>query len=249
MTNPRNRLIDGGDRAGRAPARSRDHHDRQAEVPCGGNLAVGRGTAAVLRHHHVDAMRDEQASLGSGIEGAALQQAQRARYRLSRIDRIDAAHDVAVLRMLPEGHQFLTSDGEEDRARALAETCGCLGHAASRDPVVAVDRLPRRALENDQRHARHIGRPARVGGNPGRVGMSGVDQQVDALIAQKLRKAFDTAEASDTQASRLSQRAGGAPRQRQGHVEVAARNETFGKLARLAGAAEYQDRGDAHERI
>jgi hypothetical protein len=71
--------------------------------------------------------------------------------------------------------------------------------------------------------------------------MRRVDESVDSLIAEIIRKAFSAAKAADPHRNRLQCRCRSAAGQRQRDRETSPRGEASGKLPRLRRAAENED--------
>ena len=63
MIEPRQNIVDGLDARHRGQRRPAQHDDRKAERARRRDLAVGRGAAAVLAHHDLDAMLRQQGTL------------------------------------------------------------------------------------------------------------------------------------------------------------------------------------------
>ena len=223
-----------------------DKHDGQAEKACGKDLAIGRLAAGILADDHVDAVFAQKGDLCLHGEGTAGQQVFDARGAHRRIDRVDAAHEIMVLWRGVEKRRLLPADGKEDAARHIAQRCNGLGHGRNARPAVALRLAPADALQPQQRNAGRLARGAGVGGNlPGeRVG--GVDHEVDGHIAEISRKSVDAAEAAGAHRHGLRRGIERAAGQRQRDGKIGSIGKTACQVARLGGAAQYEDASLVH---
>ena len=71
--------------------------------------------------------------------------------------------------------------------------------------------------------------------------MGRIDQHVDVLGKEIVRKPVGAAEAADPHRNRLGGRRGGAAGERKRHAQVGAAGEPLGQLPRLDRAAEYEN--------
>ena len=230
-----------GFRAGRAV----DEDDGQAEAARGGDLAVGRRAAAVLRHDDLDAAAGEEGALVRLGEGAAREEALRARGQVGVGHRLDAAHEIAVPGGGAERRDLLPADGEEHAPRRGAEGGGCGGHVGDTDPAVAGHRLPRRALEDDEGTPSVGGGARGVRRDPAGEGMGGVEEDGDLLLAQPVGEAGGAAEAAAAHGEaghggRQLRRAGAAG-EGEGDPDAGAGGEAACERPGLAGAAEDEN--------
>ena len=244
-------MIEAGERGldrrhGLRARRAVDEDDGQAEAARGGDLAVSGGAAAVLRHDDLDPAAGEERALVGFRKGAAGEEGLRVRRQVGGDDGLDAADEVGVLRGGAEGRDLLPADGEENAGRRFAEGGGRGGHVGDADPAVAGDRLPRRALEDDEGQGGLASGAGGVRRDPPGEGMGGVDDGGDGADAQPAGEAGGAAEAADAHGAAGRQLGGlGAAGERQGDPHAGAGGEARGEDARLAGAAEDEDvRGD-----
>ena len=146
-----------------------------------------------------------------------------------------------VLRRFAEGAELVTAQRDKDAARRLSKRTYCLANIAYLDPAIACNRDPWRPAQRDQRHAALPCRGCGVGRDDRGVGMRGIDQHVDALARQIVRKPRDAAEAADAQRHRLLGRRRRAAGKRQRDVEIGMASEAPGQLSRFRRAAENED--------
>ena len=237
------------DRLGTVPVfrrRALDQHDGQAEDACGDHLRIGGLAAGILADDDVDAVLLKQRHLRLDREGTAGKQVIDIGRGERRIDGIDAAHEIMMLRGGIEGLRLLPADGEEDPSRFCTQRRNGFGHRGDARPAVALRLVPAEPLQPDERDAGCRARGAGIGGNLPREGMGRVDHEIDGLIAQIGGEPFGAAEAAGAHRHRLRrgiERAAGE-RQREGKVGPA--GEAGRKVARLAGAAQYEDASLVH---
>ncbi len=234
------------DRRQGGSGRAGDHHDLEPKQARGLDLGIGRRAAAVLGDDSVDTVLPHQFDFALEREGATVENIFDIGKGERRIDGIDAAHKVEMLRRdlgmvgaLPAGRQ-------EDAARSRPKGCNRLRNIGHDMPVVARFRQPFGADERKCRDTRASGGHRSIGRNAFGEGMGGIDQQAVAAFGQESRQAVGPAETADTDRNRLSGRGLRAAGKRQQDVELFARGKFRGQSARLAGAAEDQDTGLLH---
>ena len=71
--------------------------------------------------------------------------------------------------------------------------------------------------------------------------MRGVDQRIDPLAQQIIRKAGDAAETADANRHRLTRGRSGAAGERQRNVEVTAARQLFRQQPRFGGSSENEN--------
>ena len=227
-----------------------DHDHLQTELSGDNDLGPGGATAGILRHDHVDSMLGEQIQFAGFIEGAAGENIVAVWHGERRIDRIDAAHEIAMLRSRRESTRFLPADGEEDAARLLPN-CGDggtdIGHPR---PAVPGRRFPRWAAKREDRNARPLGCLRGIGRDLVGEGMRGVDDQPDLFLSQIINQPLDTSEAADPCRQGQGFGVDGAPGQRDDRLDILAQRRSPGQSlsqsARLGRATQNQDAGFAH---
>lgn len=234
---------DGGD-AGRLAAL--DHHDLDSEVARGLDLGIGHRPARIFRDHHVDAVFLQQAPFVIDVEWSAGQQVAAIGHVEWRIDRIDAAHEIGMLRGAGEAAGLLATDGEEDTPRRRTQHADRGIDVGDAGPSVGGILLPLGTPQRKDRSAGSLGRHRGVGGDAIGKRMRGVNQQVDIFLSQVINQPFDAAEAAN--AGRQGQgfwvdRPSG---KRYRGTEIVALGEGFGQSARFRRAAENENFGIAH---
>lgn len=237
------------DRFGAVVVRDRrpfDEHDRKAERACGSDFAIGGRATGVLADDHVDSVGAQQGDLVLDREGTAGEQVFDIGGGERRIDGIDAAYEIMMLRGGIEDLRLLTADGEENAARRLTQRRYRISNRGDARPAVAGNRFPAETLQPQQWNAGHAAGRAGIGGNLFREGMRGVDQEIDCMRSKIGGKPFGTAET--TGADRHGLRGGieRAAGERQRHGEIGTVAKAAGQIARLRRAAQNEDASLVH---
>lgn len=241
MIDQRQGVIDGIGPMGSDILRALDHHDLDAEFSCGKEFALRGAAAAVLADDDVDTVLSQQCFLGLDRKRSAGQKVFDIRNVQRRVDGIDAADKIVVLRGGAEGIRLLPTNRQEDPSRCRAEGIDRVADRGHGGPAVAGFRPPTRPLEPQQRHAgfrtRRDGILRHAGGE--RVGC--VDQQVDALVAKIGHEAIDATETAG--AGGCGKRGGvfRAAGERQGQRQVAAAAKPFSELAGFGRSGQNED--------
>lgn len=227
-------------------ARSLDQHDGQAENACGDDFSLGGLAAGILADDDVDSVLTQQRHFRLDGEGAARQEVLDIGRLQRRIDGIDAAHQIVVLRRGVEGLCLLPADGEEDAARLNAQRSNGVGNRGDARPAVAPRFLPAEPFQPQQRDAGRLARRAGVGRNLLCKGMRRVDQEIDGLFAKMGNKPRHAAEAAGAHRHGLRRGIERASGKRQRDGKVAPFCKASGKRAGLARAAQYEDASLVH---
>ncbi len=241
MIEPGNRVLCSLDRRTVGRGRPAQQHDVDAESARRGNLAVGRGTAAVLCDHYIDVVRVHECALVGFFERAAGGHVGRMRQRQARIDRIDAADEIMVLRRRGERREFVTPERNEDAASRFPQRLHRVGHASRLDPSIPRNRDPRRPAD---RHTRHFGLSRRLYGvccDDSSVRMRCVDQRADVFSHEIVRKPRGAAEPADANRHRLRRGRCSSAGERKRDVKPGAPGQAAGQDPRFRGAAENKD--------
>ena len=207
-----------------------------------GDLAIGRAAAAVLGDDDLDPVRDHQRALVGFAERPARGDVDDMRQRQRRIDRIDAADQIKMLRRFGERREFVAAERDEYAARRSARACAPRRAASS----TSVQRSPATATQGGRRSATNgtsVLRAAAhgVGRNDAGIGMRGVDQRVDALADEIIGKPAAPPKPPTANRHGLRAPARGAAGERQRHVEIARPARRSASSARFRGAAENED--------
>lgn len=199
MIEPSHTFRRAGDTGHVRQCRSAQHDYFDAESPRGGNLAVGGGAAAIFRNHGVDAMLNEQHRIISFAERPARNDVSGLRHLQRRIDRVDTAYQIKMLRRLSKWRYFLSSDSEKDAARRLVQHLNGFFGICHFLPAVTDYSGPWRSPQGQQRYAGDLRRPCRIGRNYRRIGMRGIDQIISVFEAKIVRETADAAETAPAQ--------------------------------------------------
>ncbi len=229
-----------------ARRRPLDQKDGQAEDARGDDLAIGGVTAGILADDDVDAAIPQQRHLCLDGEGAAGEQVLHIGCIERRIDGIDAAHEIVVLRRGVEGLGLLPADGEEDAARLPTQRSHRLGNRSDTRPAVAVRFFPAEALQPQQGDTGRLTGDAGIGGNLSCERMSGVDEQIDGFAAQIGGKSLCAAEPSAAHRHGLRRGIERAAGERQRDGEIGSPSKPGRKVPGLGRAAQYEDASLVH---
>ena len=241
MIEPRDHFVHGLDRRriGRRGPAQHDHID--AERARCGDLAVCRGPAAVLGDYRIDSVRAHQRAVIGRAERAAVGDIIDARQRQRRLDRIDAADQIKVLRRPAQWRQFGAAERDKDPAWPLTESVYGISDIKHFGPAIPGNSAPWRPAKCNQRHARLARRGGGICRNDIRVRMRRVDESVDPLLAKIHGKTGNAAEAAGSNRHRLRRRRLGAAGQRHHDFKIGALGQALGQSPRLRRAAKNKD--------
>jgi len=237
------------DRFGAVVVRDRrplDKQDGQAERACGGDFCLRGLATGIFADDHVDPFVAQQGDLVLDSEGTAGKQVFDIGCLERRIDRIDAAHEIVMLRGRVEDLCLLPADGQEDAARRLTQRRHRIGNRGNARPAVAGNLFPAEPLQPQQRNAGRTAGRAGIGGNPFGEGMRGIEQEIDRMrfkIGGKPLGAAETAGSHRYGLRRGIERAAGK-RQRDGEIGFFAK--ASGQIARFRRAAQNEDASLVH---
>lgn len=223
-----------------------DEYDGEAENARGDDLSVGGVATGILADDDIDALLPQQVHFRLDGEGAAGKQILHARCLHRRIDRIDAAHEIMMLRRGVEGSRLLSADREEDAARLLAQCRNRLFDGGPADPAITLRFLPAAPFQPQQRNARSRACRMGIGRNLSREGMGGIDQEVNVLVVQIGRKPGHAAETAGAHGRRLWRWIDGAAGKRERDGKIGTAGKTAGKVAGFRRAAQYEDASLVH---
>lgn len=170
-----------------------DHDNRQTEPPRRFDLAVAGVAAGVLGNHSADTVFLQHADLFIQRKGAARGNIASIRHLQRRLHRIDAANEIAMLRRSFEREKFLPAERQKHPLAFIAERDNSLF-----DGIHTLPPVTRLVLPGGTRkcYERNLGKSRRlygIGGNPRRIGMGGVDQNIEIPGANEIRQTRSTA--------------------------------------------------------
>ena len=241
MIEPGDRILDRLDGGYRRQHRPTQHDNPKAERARRRDLAVGSRAAAVLGYHDLDAMRAEKRAIISLAEGTARGDIDSMRDRERRIDGIDAAHQIMMLRRADKRRQLFATKGKKNAMRPAAEALHRLAHISDLGPAVTGDRLPWPASQRQHWHGRGFGGPQGIGGNHGGIGMSRIDERVDAFGAQIGCKPIRAAEAADPHRHGVGDGCRRAAGERHHHRKIGTSGQAFRQAPRFCRAAKNEN--------
>jgi hypothetical protein len=238
---PTQHLIDRIDRREVRQLRPRNHDHLAPEHARRSNLTVACVTATVLAHDDIDFVLLQQRQVVGFFKRSTGRDVGRVRHGERRRHRIDAADQIMMLGRLTERREFLAPERQEYVTRGFAQCLYGLLRVGDLSPAIALLRLPGRPAQCHEAHVDQLNRPRRVIRHAGRVRMSGVDQYVDALGGEELRKPFAAPETTDTDRHALGRWCRSTTRERKRHRDVVATRELLGKLTCLGRTTEDKD--------
>ena len=226
-------------------ARPLDQHDGKAE-DARGDATHGKIVAGILADDDIDVMVPQQRYLRLDGEWAARQEVFYIGHIQRRIDGIDAAHKIMVLRRRVEGLRLLPADGEEDAARLRTQRRHRLADRADPHPAVPLRLVPAEPLQPQQGNAGRVARRTGIGGNLPCERMRCIDKEIDGLFSEIGGKSCHAAETAAAHWHRLRRRIERAAGERQRNGKIGPAGEAGRKFARLGRAAQYEDASLVH---
>lgn len=196
-------MADGGERSryirhvraiGVVPlGRPLDHDDRQAEPPRRFDLAVTGAATGVLGNHRIDTVFFQHANFVIQHKGTARGDIARIRHLQRRLHRIDAADEISMLRGCFEREKFLPSERQKHPPAFAAERGDGLFDGIDAPPPVTRLALPGGPRKRYERNFGKFCCLDGIGGNPRRIGVGGVHQNVKIPGADEIRQTGGTA--------------------------------------------------------
>lgn len=241
MINPGYRIINAFNiwhgRQGRAS--KQDHVD--AKRACGGNFAVGRRSAAIFGDNHINIIPRHQCMIVRFNERAAAENVVRIRNGKRRLDRIDTAHEIMMLRSRLKGRDLLAPESQKYPAWCGPERLNRLRHTFDFGPAITGNARPGGAAQGQQ-CGRQVAHGMRcISGNHGGVGMGRINQNIDALLSDISGKTGGSTKAADAERHIMWGRRDGPACERQCDRNIPADREAIGEFAGFGRAAEYKD--------
>lgn len=223
-----------------------DEHDGQAENARGDDLAIGRLAAGILADDDVDAVHLQKLDLRFHGKRAAGKQVLDMRCGERRIDRVDAAHEIMVLRGGVEGPGLLPADRKENAARFIAQRRNGRIDRGDARPAVAAGLVPTEAFQSKERHASRAGGGTGIVGNLPGEGVRRVDHEIDGLFVEIGRKPVRAAEPAAAYRHGLRRGLERPAGKRERDGEIGPFGQPARKIARLGRATQYEDASLVH---
>ena len=152
MIEPGDGILDRVDRGSRRCGRPAQQNDLNPERAGCCDFAIGRAAAAVLGNDDLDVMRCHQRAVVGFAERAARGDVGHMRQWQWRIDRIDAADQITMLRRAGKWRELVAAERDKDAARCLADGAYRGAGIVHLDPAVAGDGAPRRPAQGHKRY-------------------------------------------------------------------------------------------------
>ena len=244
MIAPSESLFDSVGRGRLRQSGAPNHHHWDLKRPRRGDLAVAGVTTAILGNDYFDVVPLQHHAILRLVERAAGRDISRIRDGKRRVDGIDAAHKIGVLRRICERHDVFPPKREKGTNWIGTQRGDGFFNCLYVDPAIPGDRLPRGAAQRQERDSGFSRSRMRIRRYSISVWMRRINQYADILSSNKTRESLGAAKASDTRRHALGARVGGAARERQGCGDVAARVKSCCELTRLRGPSKYEDLHD-----
>lgn len=220
--------------------RPAQQQNRQVQLSRRQQLGLSGEAAGIFAHHSVDTMLAQQAEFVIEIKRPAFGEPDGFGQRL-RHNRINAAHQIKMLRRCGIGRHFQPADGEENSPWPGAQGGDDAGMVIIFLPVIARPGLPGRTAQGQDRYA--TDRRSFRGMKRHHAGkrMGGIHQGSDLLHPQPLHQAGNAAKAADAIRNASRQlRLAGAAGQRQSGLEERFIGQKLYQFAGFAGAAKNE---------
>ncbi len=185
--------------------RTLDQDDRHTQNAGRIQLRACTRTAGIFGDDMADAMGFQQSKVAVKRKGAARNNRESLGQRQA-FWRIHKTQKVMMLGLYGEIFNVLPANGEEDVGRVIGQGGHGCGTVLNHVPLIAGHRLPRLALQRQQRQASNGGRINRMRAHLGGERVGGVDDMGDGLRTQKVGKAGHAAKAADPHRQGLRQR-------------------------------------------
>ncbi len=246
MTGHPNRLFNRAGDDSVTRSRPFDHDDLDTEAPRRCDLSVGFSSTAVLGKNRIDVVCPEKRVFVFLAKGSAGEKVVGIGNIERRVDRLDAAHQIGMLRSRTETVRLLSADGKEDAARQHSKSSDRLLDGDDARPAISLLPAPLRSLQNEERRPGHFRRMHGVSGNAGGKGVGGVDQQIDCFFGEIAGKAFGASEPARAHRYGLGRGVRRSAGQRKRDIKIGAHAECGRQFAGLRRAAEDQDTVSVH---
>lgn len=229
-----------------AGLRALDHDDVKPELARGFNLGVGCRAARVFGHDHINAVFGQKRNFIIQPEWAGRENVTTVRNVKLRVDRVNAAHQIGMLRRAGKPRRFLPSDRQKNPAWSIAKRGHCTLNRIDGTPFVVRHPAPPWTLQLERLNASAQCSVIGMGGDLRSEWMGGVDQQDKAALSQESGQTFHASEAANS--GRNGQRLwlGCTTGKRDQHINVGAAREPLAQKPRFGRSAKDQDTGLAH---
>lgn len=246
MTNESHRVLNPGHLRRCCGGRPSYHDDGNAEGASGGYLAICGLAAAVPRNDEIDAMLGEKASFIEFGKRPAINDVMRFRQSDGRIDRLDAANDVRMLRLGHKRGELLASDRKEDDAWGITNLGDGLLRTADIDPEVTGDGLPGLPLQSNQRQTNFPRCQSRIARDALCERVRGIDEDIDGGVPQKLNKSLGPSEPAYAHFAGMLKGCFCAAGKGERDLEISSRRKLCGEKARFGRSTQNENMPNGH---
>ncbi len=173
-----------------------NHHNGDAKLARRLDLCIGRCAAGILGHNVRNPVFREQGKLILDGERPPCGDVTRAGKIERRLDRVDTANKIVMMRRGLEGQKLLTSERQKSPC-AMTTQChnGTLDIGHTYPPVSRMT-LPCGSFKRDQRNIGLLRRLTCVGRDARRIGVRCVHQKIEPMLGDELSQTAGAAKAS-----------------------------------------------------
>lgn len=218
-----------------------DHSDGNAELSCRFDLSVGGIAARVLGDHDLNAVVVQHGDLVIQYKRSTCRYVANVRQLEWRLDRIDTADQVGVLRCHFEWQKLLSPQRKEYVSGGSAKCGDRVMRRHHPLPSIALLLSPRRAVERNQRSISQQGGFCSVTRNTRRKGVGRVHQNIEFLVSDEFCKSGRSAKTAGSGWYRLFNRVSCASSHGQQNAEAGVLGQLSGEKAGVRCAAKDQD--------
>lgn len=238
MIQPCQNVTDTGGTAARGQGGAVYQNNGQVQRAGGRELGRSPRTAGIFGHDMSDRMIAQQRRIARHIKGTTRDNGRGLRQRDGT--GIDKPQQVMMLRLAGKGLQMLSADGQKHAGGCGGQRLHSCIDIRHMGPVVTGLRLPRRALQRDQRGAGLGAGGMGIAAHLSSKGMGGIHHMGDAVIVDILHQPRHAAKAADPRGQGLRHGRIGAPRIGKDRI-MSRLAKGAGKLAGFGRAAEQED--------
>lgn len=218
-----------------------DHDHVKPQSARRNDFSIGGHSTTILAHDHVDMQLFEKLFFRLCRKWTAIKNIVNMRYQKWRIDRLNAADHIMMLRQNRKGICLLPPNGQKYAARLLPKHASRSLDRGNSLPSIFRFWFPCRPFKPQQGQACLLRSKSGIARNPVGKWMCGIDQQVEPLRAQIIDKSSHTAKTADTRVRCLKERIVRSPCQRQRNHKIITQAEALCQLARFRRSGQNKD--------
>ncbi len=219
-----------------------DHHNRQPQLPRGGQFGLSPNATAVLADHDLNAMLPHQRKITRHVKGSSRNNNCVVRQGRHDLGLIHQPQDVVVLRLRGKRGHVLFSQRQQNPLGLAFQRGNRAFDVRHMTPSVPFPRPPRRTGQRDQSNASCLASMKRVPAHLRGEWMRGVYHMCDAMLPQVMDQTVNTAKTTHTRGQWLRLGRGHTTGIRKHGVQPTIRHVASQK-AGLCGAAKNKEFG------